>query len=84
MACQIIKIGNSVGMTFPTSEVKRLNLKPGDKVEIYSDGESLRLVPVRKIKAIKLGGLLKGSDTSEEDIAEVRKEMWGKFPRDIT
>lgn len=28
-----------------------------------------------------LRGLWKGLDTTEEDIAEVRKEMWGNLPR---
>ena len=81
MAKQLIKIGSSVGLTIPFAEVERLKLKPGDKVEIYSDGQSLRVVPVRKIKPIKLGGLCKGEDISEEDIEEVRKEMWGRLYR---
>ena len=29
-----------------------------------------------------LHGLWKGVDVTEEDITEVRKEMWGGFPRD--
>lgn len=81
MAKQLIKIGNSIGLTLPTDEVQRLKLKPGDKVEVYSDGQSLRIVPARKIKAIKLGGLCKGEDISEEAIEEVRKEMWGRLYR---
>ncbi|MBI4374543.1 MAG: AbrB/MazE/SpoVT family DNA-binding domain-containing protein [Deltaproteobacteria bacterium] len=78
MAKQLIKICNSVGLTLPTNEVKRLNLKPGDKVEIYSDGKSMRIIPAVKIRAVKIGGLCKGESISEEDIAEVRREMWGK------
>ncbi len=78
MVKQLLKIGNSVALTLPSEEVARLKLKPGDKVEIYSDGRSLRIVPVRKIKAIKLGGIWKGLDISEEDIAEARREMWGE------
>ena len=78
MAKQIIKIGNSLGLTIPSSEVERLKLKAGDKVEIYSDGHALRIVPAKRIKAIKLGGLWKGIDISEEDIAEIRREMWGE------
>jgi len=77
MVKQLLKIGNSVAITIPSEEVAKLKLKPGDKVEIYSDGESLKIVPVRKIKPIKLGGLWKGLDISEEEIAEVRREMWG-------
>ncbi|MBI2082805.1 MAG: AbrB/MazE/SpoVT family DNA-binding domain-containing protein [Deltaproteobacteria bacterium] len=77
MAKQLIRIGNSLGLTLPTNEVKRLNLKPGDKVEIYSDGKSLKIVPAIKIKPTKLAGLWKGIKITEEDISEVRREMWG-------
>jgi antitoxin component of MazEF toxin-antitoxin module len=76
MMKQLLKIGNSVALTIPSEEVARLKLKPGDQVEIYSDGESLKIVPIRRIRAVKLGGLCKGLDISEEDIAEVRREMW--------
>ena len=31
---------------------------------------------------ISLYGLWKGVSISEEEIAEARQEMWGKFPRD--
>ena len=78
MAKQIFKIGNSLGLTIPTGEVKRLKLKPGDKVEFYSDGQSLRIVPVNRIRPIKLGGLWKGIDITEEEIAEMRREAWGE------
>lgn len=76
MVKQLLKIGNSIALTIPAEEVTKLKLKPGDKVEIYSDGETLKIVPIRKIRPIKLGGLCKGFDVSEEDIAEVRREMW--------
>jgi len=33
------------------------------------------------MKASPLAG--KGIDISEEDIAELRREMWGNFPREI-
>ena len=76
MVKQLLKIGNSVAITIPSEEVAKLGLKAGDKVEIYSDGETLKIIPIRRIRAIKLGGLCKGLDISEEDIAEVRREMW--------
>ena len=79
MAKQLIRIGNSVGLTLPTDEVKRLKLKAGDEVEVYSDGQSLKIVPVFRIKPVKLGGLCKGEKITEEDIAEVRREMW-RYP----
>jgi antitoxin component of MazEF toxin-antitoxin module len=78
MVKQLLKIGNSVAITIPSEEVAKLRLKPGDQVEIFSDGESLKIVPIRKIKPIKLGGIWKGLDISEEDIAEARREMWGE------
>jgi antitoxin component of MazEF toxin-antitoxin module len=77
MVKQLLKIGNSVAITIPSEEVAKLKLKPGDKVEIYSDGESLKIVPIRKIKPVKLGGIWRGVDITEEDIAEARREMWG-------
>lgn len=77
MVKQLLKIGNSVAITIPAEEVAKLGLKAGDKVEIYSDGETLKIVPVRKIKPIKLGGIWEGINISEEDIAEARREMWG-------
>ena len=30
----------------------------------------------------KLFGLFKGHETTEEEIAEARRELWGKFPRE--
>ena len=76
MTKQILKIGNSVGLILPSKEVQKLKLKPGDKVEIFSDGNTLKIVPMRRIKAVALGGLCKGMDISEEDIAQARKEVW--------
>lgn len=67
MAKQLIKIGNSLGLTLPASAVSGLNLKPGDEVEVYSDGKSLHLVPVKQVKAVSLGGLWKDVDLSEDD-----------------
>lgn len=81
MAKQLIKIGNSLGITIPSSEVERLGLKPGDQVDVLSDGQALKIVPVKKIKAVKLGGLWKGIDITEEDIVEARREMWGEMYR---
>lgn len=33
-------------------------------------------------KPSKLFGLFKGHETTEEEIAEARRELWGKFPRE--
>lgn len=81
MTKKIIKIGSSLGLILPAEETQKLKLKPGDKVEVYSDGNTLKIVPVRKIKAVALGGLLKGVDISEEDIDQARREMWGRLYR---
>lgn len=31
---------------------------------------------------VELFGLFKGHDTTEQEIAEARREMWGNFPRE--
>ncbi len=40
------------------------------------EDQGLRETPYRPVK---LGGLWKGVHISEEEIAEVRREMWGSF-----
>jgi hypothetical protein len=42
----------------------------------YKHGQEQGATPY---KPIALGGLWKGVTITEEDIAEARKEMWGKF-----
>ena len=78
MVKSLLKIGNSIAITLPPEEIKRLRLKPGDRVEIYADGQALRIVPLKKVKAIALGGVCKGVDLSEAAIAKVRREAWGR------
>jgi len=42
---KILKVGNSLGVTLPSSFVKNLSLKPGDAVEVFQEtGDSLNLV----------------------------------------
>ncbi|MBY0513501.1 MAG: hypothetical protein K2P78_06275 [Gemmataceae bacterium] len=41
------------------------------------------LQPARKAPLIDLYGLFAGNVTTEEDIAEARREMWGNFPREV-
>jgi hypothetical protein len=60
-------------------------LSPVDKARLIE-----RLVPdiERELKAARptprksLRGLWRGLDITKEDIAEVRREMWGDFPRE--
>ncbi|KKT73528.1 MAG: hypothetical protein UW68_C0007G0013 [Candidatus Collierbacteria bacterium GW2011_GWB1_44_6] len=42
---KILKVGNSLGVTLPSTFVKNLSLKPGDSVEVTQDaGDSLTLI----------------------------------------
>jgi hypothetical protein len=41
-----------------------------------------RLPPAPPQPRLELYGLFKGFDTTEEEIAEARREMWGTFPRE--
>ena len=60
-------------------------LSPADKVRLIE-----RIVPdiKRELQAAQatprksLRGLWRGLDITEEEIAEARQEMWGKFPRE--
>lgn len=76
MVKQLIKIGSSCGLVLPAEALEQLQLKPGDKVDLLSDGVSLRIVPLTRVKPISLGGLWAGTEITEEDMAAVRKETW--------
>jgi hypothetical protein len=60
-------------------------LSPVDKTRLIE-----RIVPdiKRELKVAQptprksLRGLWRGLDTTEEEIAEARREMWGNFPRE--
>jgi antitoxin component of MazEF toxin-antitoxin module len=81
MIKKVIKIGNSHGITLPTELVHQLGWGVGDRIELFSNGSELRIVPVRKIRPVKIGGILKdvpGGDISLEEIKIQRREMWGK------
>jgi hypothetical protein len=41
-----------------------------------------RLPPAPPGERTPLYGLFKGFDTTEEEIADARREMWGSFPRE--
>ncbi len=55
MIKRLLKIGSSVALTIPQEAVEHLRLKPGDKVEVYSDGTSLKIVPMGKKKKLTAG-----------------------------
>lgn len=75
MRKKLVKIGNSLSIILPMNEMNQLNLKAGDMVEIISNGEEIRIVPVNRIRPIRLGGLWKGLTISEEEIQQTRHEF---------
>ena len=40
---KILKVGNSLGVTLPSSVVKKLSLKAGDTIEVLQDSSSIIL-----------------------------------------
>jgi hypothetical protein len=60
-------------------------LKLVDKVRLIEqvapqiEQEIAKQVPIPQKKSLR--GLWRGVDISESDIAEVRQQMWGEFPR---
>lgn len=52
----------------------RIGLPPSNQIE-------RELQAGQPEEKISLRGLWKGADITEEDIDEVRREMWGNFPR---
>ncbi len=72
--------------TISLDEVLNLarQLSPVDKVrlfeklapEIERDLQATQTTPRKSLR-----GLWKGVDVTDEDIAEVRREMWANFPR---
>lgn len=74
-------------MTIEEQVLERLrDLPPERKEEVLEFVDSLREKNLAKKPLRNLRGLWKdlNIDITEEDIAEVRREMWGNFPRDIS
>ena len=73
--------------TVTLNEIVKLakQLSPVDKVrlieQIASDVEQA-LAVAEPIPLSKLRGMWKDIDITDEDIDEVRREMWANFPRD--
>ena len=76
-------MGNEVTLEQALAVVRRLSA--ADKARLIE-----RIVPdiERELEAVRptphksLRGLWRGLDITEEDIAEARREMWGRFPRE--
>jgi hypothetical protein len=74
-------------MTIEEMVLKKLRgLPPNRQKEVLQFVESLTPDNGSSKRLHSLEGLLEdlNVDISEEDIAEARREMWGKFPRDIS
>ena len=68
-------------MTIATQVILKLQTLPEDQQRQVL--EFIEQLPSRPPPArTPLYGLFKGFDTTEEEIAEARREMWGKFPRE--
>ncbi|MFN4260316.1 MAG: hypothetical protein ACK4RK_13550 [Gemmataceae bacterium] len=68
-------------MTIATRVMMKLWMLPEEKqrqVLAFIEQLSPEPLPPRT----ELYGLFKGYDTTEADIAEARREMWGTFPRE--
>lgn len=64
--------------------VAKVRELPADKQQEVLDFASfLRTREKRPLKSLEGLWAGQGVDISEEDITELRKEMWAKFPRDI-
>jgi len=61
--------------TLPTDALEELTTFL-DYLHFKVDQKSSRKTPYQPVK---MGGVLKDSKITEEDIAEVRREMWGNF-----
>jgi EAL domain-containing protein (putative c-di-GMP-specific phosphodiesterase class I) len=74
-------------MTVAEQVLEKLrDLPPEKQKEVLDFVESLKGKDGKKEPLRSLRGLWKDLNIqiTEEDIAEARREMWGKFPRDIS
>lgn len=62
--------------------LKIQTLNEDQKLRVLDFIEQLPTSPTDERRT--LFGLFKGHDTTEEEIAEARREMWGNFPREAT
>ena len=66
-------------MTIATQVIVKLQALPEEQQRQVLEFIE-KLPPVPKQPRIDLYGLWKGYDTTEEEIAEARREMWGNSP----
>ena len=73
MIKRIQKMGNSLGLSYPSQYLKALGLRHGDEVQIDFDGESIVIKPVLAKRAIPftLDDLLKGMTPSKAHVDEL-------------
>jgi hypothetical protein len=74
-------------MTIAEQVLNKLrDLPPEKQKEVLEYVDSLKTETQGKDSLPNLRGLWKGLnvDITEEDIAEARREMWGRFPRDTS
>ncbi len=70
-------------MTLEEAVVENLRGLPADKQqEVLDFVQFLRRKTAATPRRPQLRGLWAGTHVTEEDIAEVRREMWANFPRD--
>jgi hypothetical protein len=74
-------------MTIAEQVLSKLrDLPPEKQKEVLEYVDSIKIETKGKNPLPSLRGLWKdlNIDITEEDIAEARREMWGRFPRDIS
>ncbi len=68
-------------MTIAAEVMQKLQALPEEQqVKVLEFITQLPCAPAQPRRP--LFGLFKGFDTTEEEIAEARREMWGNFPRE--
>ncbi len=72
-----VTLGEILGLVKQLSLVDKVRL-----IEQVAPQIEQELVDVQPGPRKSLRGLWRGVDITEEDITEVRREMWGNFPRD--
>ena len=68
-------------MTVTTRVMLKLQALPEDQLRQVLEFIE-KLTPETPLARTSLYGMFEGFDTSEEEIAEARREMWGNFPRE--
>lgn len=68
-------------MTIATQLITKLQALPEEQQrQVLEFMQTLQ--PSKKERLIDPRGMFAGYDTTEDDIAQARREMWGSFPRE--